>query len=300
MIAYSEIVIGSTLEALLFAFNKRIPVFYTQPPAIPFRFDYLKPNQDFSFIGFEPVEKKLEGSGELSYTVGLQKRSLWQTVLFALSVDGLRPVSGVCRTIRNNGDTIVCMSEYSKIGEFTYNKCYFFGDERAENFVKSTADYSHQDKLYTVYDWISIRRGGKIPIDYMESKDHLCNKIWLYPSDRVEGSAKRGVKDACVVSTIKDSNLLKFEYSETAVKFKMLQAMKNAGFRGVLKVMAKNSPWGKDRYVSIAADHAYRYIKRVELPLSIISEPLYPNIHTPEVTLNDLLVEFEQTVKTTI
>lgn len=282
----------------MFAFNKQIPIFYTQPPSIPFRFDYMEPNYDFSFIGFEPVEKELVGIGEPYYSVGIQKRTLWQTVLFALSVDGLRPLSNLCQTIRNNGDTIVCLNEYNKIGEFSYDRCYYFGDKGAENFIKSTSEHLQQDRQCVVYDWISIRRGGKIPIDYITSNDELCKKIWLYYSDRVEASEKRGIKDACVVSIIKESNLFNFDYSETAVKFKMQQDLKEAGFRGVVKVTAKSSPYGRERYASIVADHAYRYVQKGGLSQSIVGEALYSNIDIPSVRLEDLLLEFEDTVKT--
>jgi hypothetical protein len=49
MLKYDKIVIGSSLEALMFAFNNELPIFFSEEQR-PFRFDYLEPDIDLSFL----------------------------------------------------------------------------------------------------------------------------------------------------------------------------------------------------------------------------------------------------------
>ena len=59
ILKYDEIVIGSSLEALMFAFNNELPVFFTEARR-PFRFDYLEPTQDLSYVRLENTERRLK------------------------------------------------------------------------------------------------------------------------------------------------------------------------------------------------------------------------------------------------
>jgi hypothetical protein len=44
---YEEIVVGSSLRALLFALEREIPIFFTEPEK-PFEFDLFTPSVDLS------------------------------------------------------------------------------------------------------------------------------------------------------------------------------------------------------------------------------------------------------------
>ena len=49
---YDKIVIGSSLEALMFAFNNQLPVFFSEAER-PFRFDFVEPSLDLSDLNLE-------------------------------------------------------------------------------------------------------------------------------------------------------------------------------------------------------------------------------------------------------
>ena len=83
ILSYDKIVIGSSLEALMFAFNNQLPVFFTEPER-PFRFDFLDPSLDLSKLKLANTERILRTlDGEIK--VGLPKEILWERLIFMLS-----------------------------------------------------------------------------------------------------------------------------------------------------------------------------------------------------------------------
>ena len=124
---YDKIVIGSTLKALLFSFNNRLPLVFTEPLR-PFRFDYLNPDLDLSCLKLENVEIFSQTFSEI-LTFGLPKEELWERLLFFLSLDGKVPFSNLCKSMRIEEDILICSNEYAKIAEINFQTCYFFGDQ---------------------------------------------------------------------------------------------------------------------------------------------------------------------------
>ena len=114
---YENIVIGSSLEATLFAFNNRYPIFFTIPDR-PFKFDYFKPEIDLSCLKI-PLEEKSLTTPQGEKHIGIPKELLWERLLFLQSLAGNVPLSNLCHTMRYDGDRIVCSNEYSKIFEFS-------------------------------------------------------------------------------------------------------------------------------------------------------------------------------------
>jgi len=235
---YKNIVVGSSLEALLFAFTNRYPVFYTIPQR-PFRFDYFAPGADLSCLKIAGAGKSLT-TFEGERHVGVAKEILWERVLFLLSLDGLVPLSSLCHTLRCDGKQITCLTEYSKIAEITFDVCHYFGDTNSIGFIK---EKSLAISEYLCYDWVAFNRGGKHAIDYFKTKDDLVHEIWFYPSDRIDGETP--VKDACVVSKLTEPQLLDFNYSETMVRFKLIHEMESRGMKGLFNGY---SPTGKPKY----------------------------------------------------
>jgi len=221
---YDTVVLGSDLRALLFAFNNRLPVVFAEQRR-PFRFDYFN-NEDLSCLQIENVQKTLKTPRGADKTVGIAKHVLWERLLFFLSLEGRIPLADICDSIRYNGDRFICSNEYSKIAEIAFNKCYYFGDNKALGIEKKVVDKGE----YICYDWISFKRGGKHDIDYIKTRDPFVNEIWFYSSDRIEGNT--GVKDACVASRIKYDDILDFDFSETAARFKMEEEMYKRGMKG--------------------------------------------------------------------
>ncbi len=227
---YDEIVIGSSLSALIFAYINKYPVFFTEAEP-SFRFDFLAP--EYSPMS-TPSETTTLNTFDQQIQVGTQKQVLWDRLLFVLSLRGLVPLSSMCYKIRYDGDSMVCTNEYSKIFEATFNKCHFFGDNNTEGFVRKNTLDEHS---YLCYDHIAFNSGGKHEIDFIYTDDDFVSEIWFYSSDRIDGNTP--VRDACTVSRLTESQLVDFDYSETMARFKVLKIMKDNGMRGKLSGYTK-------------------------------------------------------------
>ena len=244
--------IGSSLEALMFAFNNELPVFFSEEER-PFRFDYVEPGMDLSYLHLENAEKTLNTfDGEIK--VGLPKEILWERLMFVLSYFGKAPLSNLCKSMRYTGNTLIFSDEYAKIAEINFNHCYYFGDKNCHKLLnEKTIDTGE----YICYDWIAFNRGGKHDIDFIETEDEFVRSIWFYPSDRIDGN--NPVKDACVVSHLTTEQLSDFNYSETMARFKMIHEMESRGMKGKFNGYGPN---GKPKHYKFRTTHITRGIQR--------------------------------------
>ena len=226
ILEYNKIVIGSCLRALIFALNNSCPVFFTKPQK-PFRFDFLEPEADLSFLKVPHEAPKSLMTFGAEEKIGIPKEILWERLIFLLSMDGKVPLSNLCEKMRYDGSRVVCSNEYSKIMEFKFNECFYFGDKNSIGFVEKT---NLDEDAYICYDYIAFNSGGKHEIDYINTDDDFVSKIWFYSSDRIDGNTP--VRDACAVSRLTHKQLLDFDFSETMARFKTLKVMKDNGMRG--------------------------------------------------------------------
>jgi len=229
---YDAIVVGSSLSAVIFAFNNDYPIFFTRPDR-PFRFDYLEEGLDLSCLKIPRAAKTLTTfDGEKK--VGVTKELLWERMLFLLSLKGKVPLSNFCSSMRWDGKNIVCASEYKRILNISFDVCYFFGDDGCHKLV----DYEKTKNNFVVYDWVAFNRGGKHEIDFIETKDDFVSEVWFYPSDRIDG--KTAIKDACAISCLNEDQLLNFDYSETMARFKTVYEMEHRGMKGLFASYGPN------------------------------------------------------------
>ena len=250
---YDNVVVGSSFDAVLFAFTHNYPLVYTSYD-IPFRFDYLDHNIDLSCLKLDnntSVVRTLDDE----VVVGIPKVLLWERMLFLLSLNSKAPLSNLCNSLRRTGNKIICSNEYSKIAEINFNQCHYFFDNNTSNFVK---EKSLAFDKYVCYDWISINRGGKQNIDLIESKDFLAKEMWFYPSDRIDG--RTSVKDACVVSLLTKEQINDFNFSQTMVRFKLIHEMESAGLKGPSNGYGPN---GKLKYYKIRAASVDRTVRKL-------------------------------------
>ena len=247
---YENIVVGSSLSALIFAYVNEYPVFFTDVN-VPFRFDFLSPSH--TPIGV-PCEAKTLLSFDDEMKVGTRKQVLWDRLYFLLSLKGLTPLSSLCRTIRCNDNSIICLNEYSKILEASFVDCHYFGDSNAAGFVRKNKLDEHS---YVCYDYIAFNSGGKHEIDFIYTDDDFISEVWFYSSDRIDGNTP--VRDACAVSKLTGSQLVDFDYSETMARFKVLKIMKDNGMRGKQSGYTKK---GTPRHYDFKTTSIRREIRR--------------------------------------
>jgi hypothetical protein len=256
LLEHKNIVVGSDLRAMLFAFVNRYPIFYTDP-RIPHRFNFLDLNFNIDFLHIDNSIRICK-SFESDFEFGEREVLLWEKLNFLLSMEGLVPLSNMCDTIRYNDNTLVCSSEYSKLCEIKFDKCYYFGDNKTYKLVTKRRI---RNARYRVMDRISFHRGGKHPIDYVETSDNFVRKVWFYPSDRICGNT--GVKDACVFSVLTDEQLNHSDYTQTMTAFKLVDLMKKNGLRGKLNGYTKS---GTPRYYNFRTGHIDRQVFLIDTP----------------------------------
>tara|TARA_Y100001951_G_C11175423_1_gene202783 strand:+ start:156 stop:638 length:483 start_codon:yes stop_codon:yes gene_type:complete len=133
---------------------------------------------------------------------------------------------------------------------------------------------------YICYDWIAFNRGGKHEIDLIETNDNFVNQIWFYPTDRVDGNSP--IKDACIVSTLTENELLRFDYSQTMARFKMIAEMKERGMRGLFNGY---SPTGAPKYYKFRTT-IIRRERRAQLGRP---QPSITSVEIPHIQEEDLL-----------
>ena len=225
MITYPKIVIGSCLNAMMYAFKHGCSIFFTTP-AVPQRFEYIAPEIDLSCLKIPEYQKSLKTFSQ-EKIIGPPKYLLWERLYFLLSLDGKIPLSNLCRNMRYDGASVVCSNEYSKIMEFRFEECVYFGDNNAAGFARQK---ELDEDIYICYDYIAFNKGGKHEIDHIHTDDDFVSEIWFYSSDRIDGNTP--VRDACAVSILTEEQLSDFNYSQTMARFKTVHEMETRGMKG--------------------------------------------------------------------
>jgi len=218
---YDQIVIGGGLNALLYAYLNDCPcIFACADP--PFRFDDFAEDYDFRSLGVT-TSSKLE---------------LWERLIRVLGLSGLLPMADKTASITINKNILKAVTHVSRLGRFEFEKLIIFDDEKVSGlpFIKSRIE-----RPAKVIDWFNVRSGMEHHHDVIDTHDHFINRVYFYPSDRLDGAkGKRIRKDLVAVSYLEAAQLNNFDYSSTMARFKITQLMKDAGIRG-----ARN---GRDTY----------------------------------------------------
>jgi hypothetical protein len=219
-----KLVVGSTLEALIYCFLNNLPMVCThlQPP---FSFEHFNVDDDLSVFGVQNIEKIIK-TNLGKKTVGLDKLWLWERLFFHLSVSGLCFLSDKAVSLRISNNTIKASTANARMAKIYFNDLVIFDDMN----VHGLGVYKIEDKMFTVYDWFDVRSGMKHNYDQIEDTTSFVNHIIFYPSGRVAGD--HNFKDAIAVSYLTKEQLDDFEYSDINARFKTRHLMKHHGIRG--------------------------------------------------------------------
>ena len=277
---HENVVIGADLRSLIFAYVNDYKLVFTEPRP-PARFDYFHPTIELDFIGIPPINQILKTPDGFK-EVGIPKILLWERLIFLLSLRGNLPLSSLCDKIRYDGEKIVCTNEYSKIYEFSFGTCHYFGD----SYTFGLVDFTEKSKpSYLCYDYIAFHKGGKHEIEYISTGDDFVGEIWFYSSDRIDGNT--GVKDACIVSSLTEEEIRDPDFSETIARFKMEKVLDDHGIKGPLNGYTPN---GRPKHYRIKTSH----IKRERYNLSSPKWEESWNVRNNSQSLEQLLEELKQ------
>lgn len=246
-----KLVIGSTLEALVYCFLNNVPFVYRQLSS-PFRFEYFNWDDDLSVFGFKNTPRSIKTNlGEAK--TGISKLWLWERLFFYLSMAGLCPIVNEAVSIRISNNTVKAVTSNARMAKIHFNELIIFDDKD----VYGLGVHKIEDKKYKVYDWFNVRSGMKHEYDRIEDTTDFVKHILFYPSDRVSGD--HNFKDAVSVSYLTKDALTSFEYSDINARFKTLHMMKQEHIRGARNGRDMNDKT-KFKYYSVRIENVRRDI----------------------------------------
>jgi hypothetical protein len=266
------VIIGDSLEALLLGYKMALPVIspsFTEP----YFFETYEPSVDLSFLGIENIPRTLT-SPSTETTVGVEKRIVYRRIASLMSLAGLLPFTGQAMAMRPAGENRVrVILDHARAANFTYESSIIVG----QNLLKPKIP---PDK-YMVLDWINVRSGMIHPYDRIETTSDLARCIHFYPTHRIDGNHQSS-KDAVAVSYLTRSEMDNYAFSDTYVRFRVLEEMKAAGIRGARNGRDVNRP-GKYKYYAVKIETAKR---EAALPTedSRPPEPCPPDTHLGYLT----------------
>jgi hypothetical protein len=227
---YKKIVIGCTLESLIYAYCNDLPLLYSaaKPPSY---IDFFNPQHDLTHLGIDNETMFLPTVSEPK-AVGRLKIDLWNHLIFFLGAAGNVAMSDKTSGIRLEENHILKVATHnSRLARFRFEELIVFDDDAIVGLPNKLKLSKQGEKKYKVVDWMDIKSGMNQQVDYFKTGDDFVNEIFLYPSDRIDGN-NFNLKDAVAISYLTEDQLKEFEYSDTYVRFKTLKIFKEAGFKG--------------------------------------------------------------------
>lgn len=254
---FDELVIGNSLEAVSYSFLNQVPIIINDNSKIKF-FDFFEPDDNLEKYKIEQIKYELNtDKGKL--IVGSSKLEAWQRIVFSLSLSGLLPANNLVSSVRiEDENNLKIATKNSRVIRFKFNNLRIFDDQNV-----SGLGVPEIEENYKVVDWVNVRAGMKHEYDKFETGDNFVNEVYFYPSQRSSGGEK---KDLVSVSYLNKEQLQDFEYSDTYVKFKVKQLMKDNGIKGPKNGKRWDDP-NKWAYYSIKLEPAKREIIRLTKPV---------------------------------
>jgi len=209
---YDKIVIGSSLEAVLYAFYNRIKLIYTR---------ILQPDENAT------IE---------DYGHGTKKYDIWNKYAFQLTLAGYVPFGDKVDHIRYvDENTIKITTREEGVYKVTFNKLYLFDDHNLQDIPGHCGTTSDEVR---VLDWFHMHKGVKNKFDGYQQDTRLMNNVVFYKKPKSYNGLKKHI---CVISQIKRDELEK--YKEHYIKIKtetllpsLLSNKSNDGDEEIIKI----------------------------------------------------------------
>jgi len=221
---YDNLVIGSDLNAVIFAYLKGYPLVINRD-VYPFRFDCFDCDVDLDELSLGLEEIQLQEK-----TLGPSKLDAYKHLSFVLGLAGLLPLgNGVfsCRLKENNLFKIT--TKNSRMIQIKFERLYVFNDENISGLPEPIE--SLNEGMFKVLDWIDATSCTTHLHQYFETEDDFIREIYFYPTERLDGNHPTK-KDLVAISYLSGEQLKEYDYSDTYAKFKVLSMMKEAGIKG--------------------------------------------------------------------
>ena len=232
----NKVVIGSSLESLLYAYRTNSAIFI-KDPSVPFEF--VKAEQDFSFLGFKEQPLLI---------------NVWNRLYILLSMGGLLLNPFDMQNWRRESNKLIMITPQSK---------------KIVVRSRSFKVFDEPTDMHYVYDWFDVKSGGKHDLDLLENNEgDFIKKIIFFKSRRPNINR---TKDAVAISVMSDKTLNDINYSEGIARLKTLDIMKKAGMRGTKNGVNKR---GTPLYYALKIEHSYRESQAILEPSKTMKQVL--------------------------
>jgi hypothetical protein len=237
---YDNVVIGSRLNAVIYAFSHGLPLLLTSVKK-PSKVEYLEP-ANVAILG--DLNSKPQRTRDGFKEHGARKLDVWNRLTFIMSAAGHIPFSNKISSIRVDEEKreLKVFTHNSRSIIIHCNRIIIFDDTNINGLPVPIQMPTDDDKR-KVMDWISVRSGMVHPYDLFQTDSPFVNRVCFYPSDRIDGTHDK--KDLVAISYLTKAELNEIEHSDLFVRYKVLDLMKEAGIRGRRNGRDPNNP---DRY----------------------------------------------------
>ena len=263
---YDNLVIGSELNAVIFAYLKGYPL-VTNRDVFPFRFDYFDCDVDLGklCLGLEEIQLQEK-------TFGPSKLDAYKHLSFVLNLAGLSPLGRRLYSCRLKEDNLLKITtKNSRMIQIKFDQLYIFNDESVLGLPEPIEPLNKD--MFKVFDWIDATCCTTHLHQYFETDDDFVREVYFYPTERLDGY-RPDRKDLVAVSYLSKEQLNDYEHSDTYVKFKVLSMMKEAGIKG-----ARN---GRDMLDKTKYKHYALKIQPQKREVSSLQRNLYDDIENIE------------------
>lgn len=220
---YEQVVIGSNLNAVLYAY-KTNSIFINNSVYSIFPFDEIGLSLDLGNTVLGPEESK---------------RDVFNSLAYDISMYGMSPFSGILESLRVNtiDNELNVITKNGHVSKCKYNFLRIF-----DSNMISGLPFDEMGKLqnYRVFDWFNVRSGAQHEHEYLYSDDDFCKKIYFFLSPRIDGNKSK--KDLVVESIISEKNINNVNYSDTIARLKTASMMKESGIKGTGNGVGKFLP----------------------------------------------------------
>jgi hypothetical protein len=204
---YDQVVFGSNLHALMYAYVNQIPLFYctTNRPKI---FEFF--DNTFEFANIANVNTLIKNKKD--YNFGMRKLELWKRLSFVLAYDGLMPLGNGIQFARLDDNLLKITTNNSRLLRISFNKMFLFNED-----ISGLPQQIKLNNKGKVYDYLNFMHLHEKKTMLIESKTNLVNRLWIHN------------KKAIAISNVQD---ITEDLPDYAVKMKILDIGKQYDIKG--------------------------------------------------------------------
>jgi len=236
---YDKLIIGSTLNSILYAFSYNIPIIFTQniqvQNNIPFHFEFFDKDEDLSYFTVRSLEQchnfyTLFTHEEIKF--GIQKQKLYNQLCISMSLAGLIPFIDKITNIKLEDNILTLIIKEKETVNIKADKILIFDINEIKNIPEP---YIKEKEKYIVVDWFDVRYGMKHKYDYYISQNDFINQIFFYRTKRTNGmyTFKEVIlKDVLSISYLNKEQIEDINYSDIFASLKVKDIMARGGITG--------------------------------------------------------------------